>query len=73
MELREGPSDWEEPVTTLDYWSPGVFLICLAPLTDKQAAGKARASPGSSQLVNPANPGGRETENKEMPRREREC
>lgn len=27
MEQREGPSDWEEPVTTLDYWSPGVFLL----------------------------------------------
>ena len=36
-----------------------------------RAAEEARASPGSSQLLNPANYGGRETntENKEMPRR----
>lgn len=73
MEQREGPRDWEEPVTTLDYWSPGVFLICPGPLMDRQAAGEERASPGSSQLMNPANSGGRETENKEMPRRERQC
>lgn len=41
------------------------------PLMGSWAAGEARASPGSSQLLNPANCGGRETntENKEMPRR----
>lgn len=41
------------------------------PLMDSRAAEEARASPGSSQLLNPANYGGRETktENKEKPRR----
>lgn len=72
MDQKEGPSDWEEPVTTLDYWSPGVFRICLAPLMNRQAVGEARDSPGSFSLVNPANYGDRETENKEMPRRERQ-
>lgn len=42
------------------------------PIDEQTGSGRGKGQPRLIQLVNPANYGDRETENKEMPRRERQ-